>query len=141
MSGEDTELSKAELLEMAADIVSSYVSNNEVKADSLPGLIESVYASVEGIANADADADIDTGPRPDPAVPIEDSLTDDYLICLEDGQQFQSLKRHLRVKYNMTPEAYREKWGLPRDYPMVAPNYAKRRSELAKKTGLGKSRR
>ena len=117
------------------------MSNNEVKADSLPGLIESVYASVEGIANADADADIDTGPRPDPAVPIEDSLTDDYLICLEDGQQFQSLKRHLRVKYNMTPEAYREKWGLPRDYPMVAPNYAKRRSELAKKTGLGKSRR
>ena len=139
MSSEDTELSKAELLEMAADIVSAYVSNNEVKADSLPGLIESVYASVEGIANADAD--FDTGPRPDPAVPIADSLTEDYLICLEDGQQFQSLKRHLRVKYNMTPEAYREKWGLPRDYPMVAPNYAKRRSELAKKTGLGKSRR
>ena len=139
MSGEDTELSKAELLEMAADIVSAYVSNNEVKADSLPGLIESVYASVEALANADAD--IDTGPRPDPAVPIEDSLTEDYLICLEDAQQFQSLKRHLRVKYNMTPEAYREKWGLPRDYPMVAPNYAKRRSELAKKTGLGKSRR
>ena len=139
MSGEDTELSKAELLEMAADIVSAYVSNNEVKADSLPGLIESVYASVEGIANADAY--VDTGPRPDPAVPIADSLTEDYLICLEDGQQFQSLKRHLRVKYNMTPEAYREKWGLPRDYPMVAPNYAKRRSELAKKTGLGKSRR
>ena len=139
MSGEETELSKAELLEMAADIVSAYVSNNEVKADSLPGLIESVYASVEGIANADAD--VDTGPRPDPAVPIADSLTEDYLICLEDGQQFQSLKRHLRVKYNMTPEAYREKWGLPRDYPMVAPNYAKRRSELAKKTGLGKSRR
>ena len=139
MSSEDTELSKAELLEMAADIVSAYVSNNEVKADSLPGLIESVYASVESLANADTD--IDTGPRPDPAVPIEDSLTEDYLICLEDGQQFQSLKRHLRVKYNMTPEAYREKWCLPRDYPMVAPNYAKRRSELAKKTGLGKSRR
>ena len=138
MSGEETELTKAELLEMAADIVSAYVSNNELKADSLPSLIESVYASVEGLANADVD--VDTGPRPDPAVPIEDSLTDDYLICLEDGQQFQSLKRHLRVKYNMTPDAYREKWGLPRDYPMVAPNYAKRRSALAKKTGLGKNR-
>jgi len=139
MSSEDTELTKAELLEMAADIVSAYVSNNEVKADSLPNLIESVYASIEGLAKAEAD--IDTGPAPEPAVPIEDSLTDDHLICLEDGQKFQSLKRHLRVKYNMTPEAYREKWGLPRDYPMVAPNYAKRRSALAKKTGLGKNRR
>ena len=139
MSGEETELTKAELLEIAADIVSAYVSNNEVKPESLPALIESVYASVEGLAREDAD--IETSPRPDPAVPIADSLTEDYLICLEDGLQFQSLKRHLRVKYNMTPEAYREKWGLPRDYPMVAPNYAKRRSALAKKTGLGKSRR
>ena len=138
MTSKDTELSKAELLEMAADIVSAYVSNNEVKADSLPSLIESVYASVEGIAKDDAD--IDTAPRPEPAVLIEDSLTDDHLICLEDGQKFQSLKRHLRVKYNMTPEAYRQKWDLPRDYPMVAPNYAKRRSALAKKTGLGKNR-
>ena len=138
MSGEDRGLSKAELLEMTADIVSAYVSNNEVKADSLPSLIESIYASVEGLANADDE--IEVGPRPDPAVPIADSLTEDYLICLEDGLQFQSLKRHLRVKYNMTPEAYREKWGLPRDYPMVAPNYAKRRSALAKKTGLGKNR-
>lgn len=139
MSGEDTELTKAELLEIAADIVSAYVSNNEVKPENLPALIESVYASVEGVAREEAD--VDTGPRPDPAVPIADSLTEDYLICLEDGLQFQSLKRHLRVKYNMTPEAYREKWGLPRDYPMVAPNYAKRRSALAKKTGLGKNRR
>ena len=138
MSGEDTELSKAELLEMAADIVSAYVSNNEIKPENLPALIESVYASIEGLAMVEAE--IDTGPRPDPAVPIADSLTEDYLICLEDGLQFQSLKRHLRVKYNMTPEAYREKWGLPRDYPMVAPNYAKRRSALAKKTGLGKNR-
>ena len=138
MTSEDTELSKAELLEMAADIVSAYVSNNEVKAETLPSLIESVYASIEGVAKDDAD--IDAGPRPEPAVPIEDSLTDDHLICLEDGQKFQSLKRHLRVKYNMTPEAYRQKWDLPRDYPMVAPNYAKRRSALAKKTGLGKNR-
>ena len=138
MTEPDTGLTKSELLEMAADIVSAYVSNNEVKADMLPSLIESVYASVEGIALAEAE--IETGPRPEPAVPIADSLTDDHLICLEDGLQFQSLKRHLRVKYNMTPEAYREKWGLPRDYPMVAPNYAKRRSALAKKTGLGKNR-
>ncbi len=138
MSGEDAEISKAELLEIAADIVSAYVSHNELQAERLPELIESVYASVEGLANTDLDIEI--GPRPEPAVPIADSLTDDYLICLEDGQQFQSLKRHLRVKYNMTPEAYREKWGLPRDYPMVAPNYAKRRSALAKKTGLGKNR-
>ncbi|MDB2438411.1 MucR family transcriptional regulator [Hellea sp.] len=143
MSGEDNnaappDISVSELLEITADIVRAYVSHNQIKADALPGLIETVYESVEGIALAEAE--IDTGPRPEPAVPIEDSLTDDYLICLEDGSQFQSLKRHLRVKYNMTPEAYREKWGLPRDYPMVAPNYAKRRSALAKKTGLGKSR-
>ena len=143
MSGKDTamtplDINVSELLEITADIVSAYVSNNQVKAEELPGLIETVYTSVEGIASPEDDKD--SGPRPDPAVPIEDSLTDDYLICLEDGSQFQSLKRHLRVKYNMTPEAYREKWGLPRDYPMVAPNYAKRRSELAKKTGLGKSR-
>jgi len=138
MSEPDTALTKAELLEIAADIVSAYVSNNEVKAENLPSLIESVFASVEGIALSEAV--IETGPRPEPAVPIAESLTDDFLICLEDGLQFQSLKRHLRVKYNMTPEEYREKWSLPRDYPMVAPNYAKRRSELAKKTGLGKNR-
>ena len=138
MSDDDIGLKKSALLEMAADIVSAYVAHNEVKAEALPKLIESVYASVEGIALAEAE--IDTGPCPEPAVPIADSLTDDLLICLEDGLPFQSLKRHLRVKYNMTPEAYREKWGLPRDYPMVAPNYAKRRSALAKKTGLGRNR-
>lgn len=138
MSEPDTALTKSDLLEMAAGIVSAYVSNNELAPQELPSLIESVFASVEGLSLAD-DA-VDNMPRPEPAVPIADSLTDDYLICLEDGSQFQSLKRHLRVKYNMTPEAYREKWGLPRDYPMVAPNYAKRRSALAKKTGLGKSR-
>ena len=138
MSDDDIGLNKSALLEIAANIVSAYVAHNDVKAEALPKLIESVYASIEGIALAEAE--IDTGPRPEPAVPIPDSLTDDLLICLEDGLPFQSLKRHLRVKYNMTPEAYREKWGLPRDYPMVAPNYAKRRSALAKKTGLGKNR-
>jgi len=138
MSEEPTALTRSELLEMAADIVRAYVSHNDVKVDNLPSLIQSVFDSVESIATADVPKDM--GPRPEPAVPIADSLTDDYIICLEDGTQFQSLKRHLRVKYNLTPEAYREKWGLPRDYPMVAPNYAKRRSALAKKTGLGKSR-
>lgn len=138
MSDEEAGISKSALLDMTADIVSAYVSHNDIKAKAVPELIESVFASVNGIANA---AEIvDEGPRSEPAVPIEDSLTDDFIICLEDGAQFQSLKRHLRVKYNLTPDAYRKKWGLPRDYPMVAPNYAKRRSELAKRTGLGKSR-
>ncbi len=132
-----TEISKTELLDMAVDIVTAYVSHNDVKAGDLPKLIEQVYNSVEGISLSEK---VDTGPRPEPAVPIDESLTDEAIICLEDGQSFQSLKRHLRVKYNLTPEAYREKWGLPRDYPMVAPNYAKRRSALAKKTGLGKNR-
>ena len=138
MTEDETELTKAERLEIAADIVSAYVSNNTVAPEALPALIESVYNSVDTLAHA-GDPE-DEGPKAEPAVPIADSLTEDYLICLEDGLQFQSLKRHLRVKYNMTPESYREKWGLPRDYPMVAPNYAKRRSALAKKTGLGKSR-
>ena len=138
MIEEDKALTASNLLEITADIVSAYVTNNTLPAEALPDLIEHVYKSVDGLSRPD-DAE-PTGPKTEPAVSIVDSLTDDYLICLEDGQQFQSLKRHLRVKYNMTPEAYREKWGLPRDYPMVAPNYAKRRSELAKKTGLGKNR-
>ncbi len=134
MSGID----KEHLMKMAAKIVAAYVSNNAVTADKLPELFDNVFAGIERVATAPDDAD--TEPRPEPAVPIDQSLTDDAIICLEDGQAFQSLKRHLRVKYNMTPDAYREKWGLPRDYPMVAPNYAKRRSALAKKTGLGKNR-
>ena len=138
MSEEGTALSKSDLLEMTADIVSAYVSHNQIKADAVPGLIETVFASMETIAKSDDKPD--EGPKPDPAVPIDESLTDDFITCLEDGLQFQSLKRHLRVKYNLTPDAYREKWGLPKDYPMVAPNYAKRRSELAKKAGLGKNR-
>ncbi|WP_051279540.1 MucR family transcriptional regulator [Hellea balneolensis] len=138
MSGDEPVISKSALLDITADIVSAYVAHNQIKAKAVPELIDSVFAAIDAIANS-SEADDDTS-RPEPAVPIVDSLTDDYIICLEDGAQFQSLKRHLRVKYNLTPEAYRKKWGLPRDYPMVAPNYAKRRSELAKKTGLGKSR-
>ena len=133
-----SEIDKQRLMKMAAKIVAAYVSNNKIDADQLPDVFENVYGGIKRIATAPDD--IDEQPRPDPAVPIDQSLTDDAIICLEDGQSFQSLKRHLRVKYNMTPDAYREKWGLPRDYPMVAPNYAKRRSALAKKTGLGKNR-
>ncbi len=124
-------------MKMTTNIVAAYLSNNEVSSDKLPDLFEAVFAGIQRVASPE---DVNAEPRPEPAVPIENSLTDDAIICLEDGQPFQSLKRHLRVKYNMTPEAYREKWGLPRDYPMVAPNYAKRRSALAKKTGLGKNR-
>lgn len=132
-----SDIDKERLMKMTTNIVAAYVSNNEVTSDKLPDLFEAVFAGIQRVASPE---DVNAEPRPEPAVPIEDSLTDDAIICLEDGQPFQSLKRHLRVKYNMTPEAYREKWGLPRDYPMVAPNYAKRRSALAKKTGLGKNR-
>ena len=130
-------IDKETLLDVTRDIVSAYVANNAVEAGSLPALIEQVYKAVE---QASSDKVESRGATAEPAVPIADSLTDAAIICLEDGLAFQSLKRHLRVKYNMTPEAYREKWGLPHDYPMVAPNYAKRRSALAKKTGLGKKR-
>ena len=130
-------IDKETLLDATRDIVSAYVANNTVEAGSLPALIEQVYKAVEQASSDKVDS---RGASAEPAVPIADSLTDAAIICLEDGMAFQSLKRHLRVKYNMTPEAYREKWGLPHDYPMVAPNYAKRRSALAKKTGLGKKR-
>ena len=132
-----SEIDKERLMDMAADIVAAYVSHNAVSPEQLPTLFETVYASVLQVAKTEEGAQ---ELLQDPAVPIADSLTDDAIICLEDGQSFQSLKRHLRVKYNLTPEAYRKKWGLPADYPMVAPNYAKRRSALAKKTGLGKNR-
>ncbi|MDJ1159061.1 MucR family transcriptional regulator [Chelatococcus sp. SYSU_G07232] len=125
-------------IELAADIVSAYVSNNTVSANELPGLINEVHAAlvrvVAGAAEAPAEA-------PKPAVPIKKSVTPDYIVCLEDGKKFKSLKRHLRTQYNMTPEQYREKWGLAADYPMVAPNYAKARSQLAKEMGLGQQRR
>lgn len=119
-------------------IASAYLSRNKVPAESIPELLTTIY---DGLVLAASDRK-ETADENElvPAVPIEDSLSDDAIICLEDGLSFQSLKRHLRVKYDMTPEAYRKKWGLPLDYPMVAPNYAKRRSELAKRTGLGKHR-
>ncbi len=129
---------KPELLEMTADIVSAYVSNNMVPAEAVPGLIAQVHAALTGITVAP----IEEEPEPrEPAVPVRKSITPDFLICLEDGRKFKSLKRHLRTKYNMSPEEYREKWGLAKDYPMVAPNYAKARSELAKQMGLGQGGR
>ncbi|KCZ93736.1 MucR family transcriptional regulator [Hyphomonas johnsonii] len=121
------------LVELAAEIVSAYVSNNAVESVDLPGLIRNVYSSLAGIGNPDLDT-----ARPKPAVSVKRSLGDDFLICLEDGKKFKSLKRHLRTKYDMSPEEYREKWNLPADYPMVAPGYSKHRSMLAKKMGLGK---
>jgi predicted transcriptional regulator len=122
-------------IELAADIVSAYVSNNSVPAGDLPGLISEVHLALARVGNGAA------AEAPKPAIAIKKSITPDYIICLEDGKKFKSLKRHLRTQYNLTPEQYREKWGLAPDYPMVAPNYAKARSDLAKEMGLGQQRR
>ncbi|MFC3079905.1 MucR family transcriptional regulator [Phenylobacterium terrae] len=129
---------KSEVIEMTADIVSAYVGNNSVSAAELPNLIQSVHRALAGISTGGEV--VETAPK-EPAVPIRRSITPDYLVCLEDGRKFKSLKRHLRTKYNMSPEEYRAKWGLPKDYPMVAPNYAKARSDLAKQMGLGQGGR
>ncbi|QXM26011.1 MucR family transcriptional regulator [Elioraea tepida] len=120
------------LLELTAEIVSAHVSNNSVAVSDLPGLIQQVYATLAAVGKAPAQPE-----RPQPAVPIKKSVHPDYIICLEDGKKLKMLKRHLKTAYNMTPEQYRERWQLPPDYPMVAPNYAKHRSTLAKKIGLG----
>ena len=127
---------KTKTAEMASDIVSAYVSANPLAAEELPKLISAVYSTLDALVNA---PDAPEGPAQNPAVPIEESITEDYLICLEDGKPFKSLKRHLRTKFDLTPQAYREKWGLAHDYPMVAPSYARERSKLAKKMGLGRS--
>ncbi|OYW54442.1 MAG: MucR family transcriptional regulator [Azorhizobium sp. 32-67-21] len=125
-------------IELAADIVSAYVSNNSVSVADLPSLISDVHAALQRVSKGE----VEPTPEPlKPAVPLKKSVTPDHIICLEDGKKFKSLKRHLRTQYNMSPEQYREKWGLPADYPMVAPNYAQARSELAKQMGLGQQRR
>ena len=129
---------RAETIEMTADIVSAYVGNNSVAASDLPSLIQSVHRALAGISSGAETAEV--APK-EPAVPVRRSITPDYLVCLEDGRKFKSLKRHLRTKYNMSPEEYRAKWNLPKDYPMVAPNYAKARSDLAKQMGLGQGGR
>ena len=130
---------RAEIIEMTADIVSAYVGNNAVSAADLPNLIQDVHRALAGVSTSAAEpAEIVSK---EPAVPIKRSVTPEFLVCLEDGRKFKSLKRHLRTKYNMSPEDYRAKWGLPKDYPMVAPNYAKARSDLAKQMGLGQGGR
>ena len=129
---------KSEIIEMTADIVAAYVGHNSVAAGELPSLIQSVHRALAGVSSG-AEA-VEAAPK-EPAVPIKRSITPDHLVCLEDGRKFKSLKRHLRTKYNMSPEDYRAKWGLPKEYPMVAPNYAKARSELAKQMGLGQGGR
>ncbi len=127
------------MIELAADIVSAYVSKNSVPLAELSNVINSVHATLNQIASGLTVPSV--APLSEPAVAIKKSVTPDFIICLEDGKQFKSLKRHLRTAYGMTPDQYRDKWGLKPDYPMVAPAYAKRRSALAKASGLGQQRR
>jgi predicted transcriptional regulator len=127
-----TENMDTDVLGLTAQIVSAHVAHNSVGVDALPGLIQDVYRTLAGVGRVELPTE-----RPQPAVPIKKSIFPDYLICLEDGRKLKMLKRHLKTSYNMTPEQYREKWGLPSDYPMVAPSYARHRSSLAKKIGLG----
>ncbi len=126
---------KTEVIGLTADIVSNFVSNNSIAVADLPAFIASVHKALSGVANGGEVSE--PAARQEPAVSIRKSITPDFLICLEDGRKFKSLKRHLRTKYNMSPEEYRAKWGLPKDYPMVAPSYAQARSDLAKQMGLG----
>ena len=121
-----------ELLELTTEIVAAHVSNNTLPVNDLPQLIQEVYKTLENVGNSQLSVE-----RLQPAISVKKSISPDYIVCLEDGKKLKMLKRHLKTAYNMTPEEYREKWGLPRDYPMVAPNYAKHRSSLAKKIGLG----
>lgn len=125
------------VLEMTTSIVSAFLSNNAVQAIHIPDIISNVHGALVEL-NAQKASVL---PRREPAVPISKSITNDYLICLEDGRKLKMLKRHLRSKYQLTPEEYRARWELPADYPMVAPNYAKRRSEFAKEIGLGRKRK
>jgi predicted transcriptional regulator len=125
-------------IELTANIVSAYVSNNSVPGAEIANLIGHVYAALKRVSGGQVTAPAEPLK---PAVPIKRSVTPEYIVCLEDGQKFKSLKRHLRTRYNLTPDQYREKWGLPADYSMVAPNYAAARSQLAKQMGLGQQRR
>jgi predicted transcriptional regulator len=127
------QLKTNELLTMTANVVAAYVSNNAVTEGDLTKVIRGVYDTLASVGSSGEDS----RERPSPAVPIKKSVTPDYVICLEDGKKLKMLKRHLKTSYDMTPDEYRERWGLPADYPMVAPNYAKQRSRLARKIGLG----
>jgi MucR family transcriptional regulator, transcriptional regulator of exopolysaccharide biosynthesis len=130
--------SGASYIQLTAEIVSAYVSNNSVPAAELSSLIDQIHSALTRVSSGQSEV----GSEPlKPAVSVKKSITPDHIVCLEDGKKFKSLKRHLRTQYGMTPEQYREKWSLPADYPMVAPNYAAARSQLAKQMGLGQQRR
>jgi predicted transcriptional regulator len=122
----------SDVLGLTAQIVSAHVSNNSVTTDALPALIQEVYKTLAGVGREPSQPD-----KPQPAVPVKKSIFPDHIVCLEDGKKLKMLKRHLKTAYNMSPDQYRERWGLPPEYPMVAPNYARHRSSLAKKIGLG----
>jgi predicted transcriptional regulator len=130
--------SDSRYIELTANIVSAYVSNNPVASTDIANLISQVHAALKRVSGGQSASALEP---PKPVVPVKRSVTSEHLVCLEDGKKFKSLKRHLRTKYNLTPEQYREKWSLPPDYPMVAPNYAAARSQLAKQMGLGQQRR
>jgi predicted transcriptional regulator len=127
----------SELLALTSSIVAAHVSHNSLPASELPQLLKDVHATLAAMSESKEEAQ----PKLEPAVPIRKSVMPDYIVCLEDGKKLKMLKRHLKTAYNMTPEEYRERWGLPPDYPMVAPNYAKQRSQLAKQIGLGSRQR
>ena len=132
-SGSEYDAADGALLRHTSKIVASFISNNSVPASELPALIVAVADAVTGISSPDASREM-----PNPAVPIKKSVTPEFIICLEDGKKLKMLKRHLKTAYDMSPDEYRQRWGLPPNYPMVAPNYAKQRSKLAKKIGLGR---
>ncbi len=136
---EDTipNIDNEELMRMTTDIVASFLTHNSVPAENVPEMIRSVHATMKEISGDTPKPE----PKAKPAVPISKSITDDFIVCLEDGKKLKMLKRYLRSQYDMSPEDYRRKWGLPADYPMVAPNYSKRRSEFAKEIGLGRGGR
>jgi predicted transcriptional regulator len=125
-----------DILKLTSEIVAAYVSNNSISASELPSIIKSVHSALGGLGGAFQN-EVQTSQKP--AIPVKRSVNPDYIVCLEDGKKLKMLKRYLRSNYNLTPEEYRAKWGLPADYPMVAPNYAAQRSEFAKKIGLGRT--
>jgi len=130
------ELTKKKVLDLTSGLVAAFVSNNPIRAEDLPDLIVSLHYKLTELGKSELEQ-----VRPEPAVPIKKSVTDDHIICLEDGQKLKMLKRYLRTRYDLSPEEYRSRWGLPADYPMVDPEYARRRSKFAKEIGLGKTGR
>lgn len=134
---EEQTIGRGEILALTTEIVSAHLANNSVTQTDVAGFIQSVYTKLSELAQGEEAPSVELTP----AVPIKKSVTDDYIVCLEDGKKLKMLKRHLMTSYGMTPEEYRAKWGLKPDYPMVAPNYAAKRQELAKKIGLGRKPR